>query len=301
MDYAEPRTPNSVILPGNRSETWLWLDNVQVGREVRTVRNGTVVLHDLPLLADASGTLEGGCEAVVLPDGSWLMAFGTRLVGAPAQCYDFTLGPFWPQTKNRTANCDSLAVVRSTTNGTSWNFTARIDWVPEMSHNVGGLCEPSLVVNDAGCAIIVFRLNGDAPFYRHPVSNASGYGDNGQLWKAVSCDNGATFSRPARMDGVAPYSNVWAVWPHLRKMSNGVLVLTSGRPTIGLWVCADGTGDNWSFINLARVHNLLYPPCGGQAILSSSAVAECDGWPESNVKCKDWACDAPETITSAYR
>ena len=33
----------------------------------------------------------------------------------------------------------------------------------------------------------------------------------------------------------------------------------------------------------------------------SADPKECDGWPESNVKCKDWACDAPETITSAYR
>ena len=81
----------------------------------------------------------------------------------------------------------------------------------------------------------------------------------------MSCDgSGATFSRPEPMTGVAPYSNVWAV-PHLRRMSSDMLILTSGRSTIGLWVCTDGKGELCSFINLARAHNLLYPPCRGHA------------------------------------
>ena len=83
-------------------------------------------------------------------------------------------------------------------------------------------------------------------------------------------------------------------------MSNGVIVLTSGRPTIGLWVCTDGRGESWDLVNLAKVHNQLYPPCGGKAVLSNAEVASCLGWPESNVNCKDWDCVAPEPMTNAY-
>ena len=165
-----------------------------------------------------------------------------------------------------------------------------------MGHMSGGPCEPNLVVLDSGCVLAVFRQNGDAPYVHLP------HLVNQQLWKAVSCDGGTSFTAPARMDGNPPFSNVWAVWPRLRKLTNGALVLTSGRPTIGLWICTDGLGENWSFVNLAKVHNLLFPSCGNpqNAILSHAEMARCLGWPKSNVGCKDWDCIAPEPITNAY-
>ena len=72
------RGPISIILPGNRSEIWEWLDNVQSGNQVKTVGNGTFIIHDLPLLADGFLSNEGGCEPAVHPDGSMLMAFGAK-------------------------------------------------------------------------------------------------------------------------------------------------------------------------------------------------------------------------------
>jgi hypothetical protein len=66
---------------------------------------------------------------------------------------------------------------------------------------------------------------------------------------ATSTDGGRSF-------GTAQETNAWAVFPQLRVLENGFLVLTAGRPGIGLWV-QDGRGaldaQGWKYFNLAAV------------------------------------------------
>lgn len=44
---------------------------------------------------------------------------------------------------------------------------------------------------------------------------------------------------------------LWSVWANIVRLpQSDILVASSGRPGIGLWVCADGVGDAWEFSNL---------------------------------------------------
>ena len=69
---------------------------------------------------------------------------------------------------------------------------------------------------------------------------------------ATSTDVGKSF-------GTAKETNAWAVFPQARVLDNGAIVLTAGRPGIGLWVQDSRTGSidpvGWRFYNLASEHN----------------------------------------------
>ena len=69
---------------------------------------------------------------------------------------------------------------------------------------------------------------------------------------ATSTDGGHSF-------GTALETNAWAVFPQARVLDNGAIVLTAGRPGIGLWVQDANTGlldpGGWRFYNLAAEHN----------------------------------------------
>ena len=66
------------------------------------------------------------------------------------------------------------------------------------------------------------------------------------LWKAYSSTIGKTWSEPVAMvgEGSKPMATPHAVWPQLALLSNGILVLASGRPCIRFWVsmAANGNG-----------------------------------------------------------
>ena len=52
---------------------------------------------------------------------------------------------------------------------------------------------------------------------------------------------------------------LWSVFANVVRLGDEVLVATSGRPGIGLWVSVDGAGDAWEYYNLAAIHNGLLP------------------------------------------
>jgi hypothetical protein len=72
------------------------------------------------------------------------------------------------------------------------------------------------------------------------------------LMKAYSSDEGRTWTEPVA-------TPLWSVWANVVRLGDEILVASSGRPGIGLWVCADGVGDSWEYFNLAAVHNGLLP------------------------------------------
>ncbi len=69
--------------------------------------------------------------------------------------------------------------------------------------------------------------------------------------KSYSADEGVTWTKPERMDGV------WSVEPQVVRLENGLILLSGGRPGLFLWVCADGEGGAWERINLGEHHNAL--------------------------------------------
>ena len=80
-----------------------------------------------------------------------------------------------------------------------------------------------------GRVFLAFRLNGGTP-----------------LWSAFSHDTAKTWTEPVPLKGSpgTPY----AVWPQLKLLSNGVLVLASGRPGIGFWLCPTANPANATWI-----------------------------------------------------
>eukprot|EP01052_Picozoa_sp_SAG31_P066817 SAG31_NODE_25612_length_458_cov_0.654596_1_plen_116_part_01 len=65
-------------------------------------------------------------------------------------------------------------------------------------------------------------------------------------------DEGHTWTEPVA-------TPMWSVWANVVRLGSDVLVATSGRPGIGLWVSSDGGGESWQFYNLAAIHNGLLP------------------------------------------
>lgn len=165
--------------------------------------------------------------------------------------------------------CSSVLTMASKDNGASWKFTSSIEWDgSRMPADVGGPAEPSLVVLPDGQTLLsVFRL-----------------ASSKNLWMATSTDAGASF-------GTAQETNAWAVFPQLRTLTNGALVLTAGRPGIGLWV-VDGRGTiaakGWTFYNLAAAHN--------QAVRDPALQF---GMPEVNIRNVSSPTSSP-VMTKAY-
>ena len=75
-----------------------------------------------------------------------------------------------------------------------------------------------------------------------------GSGRKWNLRRAYSHDQGRTWSRP----DVLP---AWSVYPQLRRMSNGMIALSTGRPGINLWLSTDPRGTNWQSVDIAAHHN----------------------------------------------
>ena len=83
-------------------------------------------------------------------------------------------------------------------------------------------------------------------------------------------------------------TNAWAVFPQLRVLpSLGALVLTAGRPGLGLWL-ADGRGGggtaphfSWKFYNLAKEHNSLIKSANLQFLAPEIAVLNASSIPST--------------------
>ena len=130
----------------------------------------------------------------------------------------------------------TTAFYSSSDGGMTWSFASRVDVTPAMvSAGAGeGPCEPTMATLADGRVLAAFRLQGGRP-----------------LWLAYSSDNGKSWTDPAAAKGEKAVGSpgsvdaVYAVWPQLLLLSNGALVLASGRPGIGFWVSPDADGASW--------------------------------------------------------
>jgi hypothetical protein len=139
----------------------------------------------------------------------------------------------------------------SSDDGLTWTYTSRVDVTPAMIASKGGPgegpCEPTMVTLPDGRVLAAFRLGGGHP-----------------LWLAYSSDNGHTWTDPVPAKGQAAgtpgtASTVYAVWPQLLVLTNGAVVLASGRPGIGFWISPNADGASWIGYDVEAEHSKNLP------------------------------------------
>ena len=188
-----------------------------------------------PRLAGPRG-LAMGDNAIQLKSGTWLM---------------LSYGFAWPtggcapgaSTLARSqagARCKYTLFVMAGKNGSTGGQAIPLEWEYRSliadPKNIGaeGPCEPQFTQLRDGRVLLLMRYTSTP------------------LMKAYSSDEGRTWTEPVA-------TPLWSVFANVVRLGDEVLVATSGRPGIGLWVSADGAGDAWEYYNLAAVHNGLLP------------------------------------------
>jgi hypothetical protein len=80
-----------------------------------------------------------------------------------------------------------------------------------------------------------------------------GAGREWPLIRAYSADDGWTWSAPERLPA-------FSVRPSLRRLSNDVIALSTGRPGIYLWLSTEPRASDWHSIDVLEHHNAMMDP-----------------------------------------
>ena len=117
--------------------------------------------------------------------------------------------------------------------GRTWRYLSVVAGpgiLPDRGHGPG---EANMCVLETGELMCVMRLGGGREF-----NLARSYsGDGGRSWSPVD------------------WLPAFSVEPSLRRLSNGVLIITAGRPGIYAWLSTDPRGESWQEIDLVAHHN----------------------------------------------
>ena len=215
----------------------VWQDSAAAGIQRVDAESIDVSMTGFPPMAGTKSGPAASGNVVLLAGVSPPTNIGTfygLLRNSSHSChpYEGASAPPWP-------GCDSAFFAASTDYGRSWAYRSHIDWIPPMSTKAEGLTESSITQLRNGMLLSVFRLQCNLPLY-----------------KAFSTDHARSWSTPER-------TNTWAVYPQLRTLPNGAVVLASGRPGLGFWTNYAGDGVEWEFHNLCAVHNQLLEPSSG--------------------------------------
>jgi len=144
----------------------------------------------------------------------------------------------------------STVLLGSTDEGRTWRYISTVAGPeavpphPSMAPGVvtqstpHGPSEPCIVQLESGELMCVMRV---------------GSGPDWNLARAYSADGGRTWSE-------CDYLPAWSVEPSLRRLSNGTLALSTGRPGIYLWLSTDPRGEAWEQIDVVQRHNSWAPP-----------------------------------------
>lgn len=125
----------------------------------------------------------------------------------------------------------SIAIYSSKDEGHSWSLRSRIRYEPCLSYDSlgelrGGFTEPSLTICKDGSLLCALRCTDATPGL-------------GPLYLSRSLDRGASWSTPW-------VTHPYGVMPQLLRLTNGMLLLSYGRPGVQVRLSADGSGELWS-------------------------------------------------------
>jgi len=130
----------------------------------------------------------------------------------------------------------TLVLLVSRDEGRTWTYETTIASHADTPGAPEGPDEASLVKLEDGDILCVYRV-GSGLSWNYRASRSS--------------DAGRTWSKPEVLDG--PFS----VEPCVRRLTNGVLALSGGRPGLHLWLCTDGKGMRWQEFDVQAYHNRL--------------------------------------------
>jgi hypothetical protein len=123
--------------------------------------------------------------------------------------------------------------VKSTDSGVNWTVVSTIACNESMGGGGNGyeFCEPVVVRCADSSLLCIMRV-----LYKLP------------LYQSRSIDNGVTWSKPVVLPGIDTASTYNSVDPDLCLMSNGILVLSYGRPNCRMLFSLDGNGNKWEYL-----------------------------------------------------
>lgn len=129
-------------------------------------------------------------------------------------------------------------VVVSEDDGRTWRYLSTIASAEDVPGSVKeGPCEPSMIPLETGELMCVMRVGG---------------GSQWNLARAYSGDGGRTWSKVDRLPA-------FSVEPWLRQLSNGTIIISTGRIGINLWLSTDPRGESWQKIDIVAHHNQWAP------------------------------------------
>ena len=130
------------------------------------------------------------------------------------------------------ASYSTVALI-SEDEGRNWRYLSTVAGADADTDAREGFCESCLVRLEDGDLMCVGRMGG---------------GRNQLLARTYSSDGGKTWAKIDRLPG-------WSVLPDILRLSNGVLVISTGRPGLFLWFSTDPRGQNWQPLDVMAYHN----------------------------------------------
>ena len=181
-----------------------------------------VVIEGLPDRVGIGGSLgtswaQMSCfsDILVLEDGAWLSTLSVTYCG-----------------KERA----SIVTIISHTEGRCWQYLSTVAVPDDAPNGLEGFGEPCLVKladSDLMCVMRVGQHHKQPDQWLRRIYSS----DGGRSWSAI--------------DILPAYS----VAPQICRLDNDVLVLSTGRPGIFLWLSADVRGTQWHCVDVVDWHN----------------------------------------------
>jgi hypothetical protein len=242
-----------------------WMDD---GTTLKLTKNQTITYKQTPAaLTGHCAYGKGGPCAMSTPDQSIVrMKNGELLMAMYGHAAD----------GHKNGSLYTTVFYSSADDGLTWTYASRVDVTDAMVASPKGAgegpCEPTMATLADGRTLAAFRLEGGHPVWLSYTS------DNGKTWSEPTPAKGTQVGlSPASaciccafhrwhcpsIEPFAPSHSLclrmelrnlqapgspgsaatpYAVWPQLLVLSNGALVLASGRPGIGFWVSPHADG-----------------------------------------------------------
>jgi hypothetical protein len=127
----------------------------------------------------------------------------------------------------------ALVALISEDGGRNWQYLSTVGGPDSVSGAREGPDEATLVQLADGDVMCVMRV---------------GSGKEQLLGRAYSSDGGRTWSAIDRLPA-------FSVEPSMRRLQNGVIALSTGRPGIYVWLSADARGKSWESVDVVAHHN----------------------------------------------